>query len=53
MNRYRVYVCLEEQYDDIEALDEEDAFIEASDSAINNGDWSWNVELLEENIDEG
>ena len=52
MNRYKVYVCIEAEYDDIEALNEEDAFIEASNFAMNGGDWQWDAELLEENIDE-
>lgn len=53
MNRYRVHVCLEAEFDDIEALDEEDAFIEASNFAMDGGDWQWDIELLEEDIDAG
>jgi len=51
-NRYRVWVRLESDYDDIIAEDEEDAFIQASDFAMSGGDWEHDVELIEEDIDE-
>lgn len=47
MALYKVWVCLEEEYDDIEADSEEDAFIQASDTAMNCGCWKWNVERIE------
>lgn len=52
MNRYRVWVCLEADYDDIVAPDEESAFIEASDSAMEGASWQYKVELVEEGVDE-
>lgn len=48
MARYKVWVCLEAEYDDIEAEDEDDAFIQASDAAMSGGSWQWNVESWEE-----
>ena len=45
---YKVWVCLEAEYDDIEAESEEDAFIQASDAAMAGGSWQWNVEKIEE-----
>ena len=48
MALYRVHVWLEEEYDDIEAESEEEAFIIASDAAMEGGCWSREVELLEE-----
>ena len=47
MKKYKVWVILEETYDDIEADSEEDAFIIASDYAISGGSWSWKVEEIE------
>lgn len=52
MNKYKVYVCLEQEFDDIEAEDEEEAFIIASDCAMAGGEWSRKVELIEEIEDE-
>ena len=49
MALYRVRVCLEGEYDDIEADSEEEAFIIASDCAISGGDWTYSVEPVEEN----
>ena len=46
MKRYRVRVWLEEEYDDIIAEDEEDAFIQASDFAMEGGCWDWEVEEI-------
>ena len=46
--KYRVYVKLEEVYEDIEADTPEEAFEIASDYAINGGDWDWDVEEVEE-----
>lgn len=48
MSRYRVWVRLEAEYDDIEADSEEQAFINASDDAMFGADWQYEVELLEE-----
>ena len=48
MKRYRVYVRLEAEYDDIEAENEEEAFIIASDYAMDGGDWQWDCEEIEE-----
>ena len=48
MPKYRVWVCLECEYDDIEAENEEEAFIMASDYAIGGGSWMWNVEEIED-----
>ncbi len=52
MNRYKVYVCLEAEYDDIFAESEEEAFNIASEYAMYGGDWQRNVELLEEDVEE-
>lgn len=48
MAKYKVYVCLEAEYDDVEANSEEEAFIIASDDAMSGGDWEWNATLLED-----
>lgn len=49
MPKYKVWVCLEAEYDDIEADDENEAFIVASDAAMSGGaNWSWNVELVDD-----
>ena len=52
MNIYRVWVRLEETYDDIEAESEEEAFEIASDYAMEGGFWQKSVELIEESEDE-
>ena len=52
MSRYKVWVCLEETYDDIEADSEEEAFQIASDYAMDGGSWSWDAELIEEDDEE-
>lgn len=48
MSIYRVWVKLEEEYDDIEADSEEEAFEIASDYAMEGGYWEKSVELIEE-----
>lgn len=48
MAKYRVWVCLECEYFDIEAENEEQAFLEASDCAMKNGEWDWEAEEVEE-----
>lgn len=52
MSRYRVWVRLEAEYDNIEADNEEEAFINASDDAMSGADWQYDVELLEEDESE-
>lgn len=44
---YKVWVCLEAEYDDIEADDEEEAFQIASDAAMSGGSWNYTVEEVE------
>lgn len=51
MKKYRIRVCLECEYDDIEAENEEDAFLQASEYAMSGGSWSWDI-LDEEEIEE-
>lgn len=51
MNRYKVYVCLEADFDDIKAEDEEEAFIIASDFAMGGCEWIKSVELVEKDIE--
>lgn len=48
MKRYKVWVCLEADYDDIVAENEEEAFIQASDFAMVGGSWQMEVEELED-----
>lgn len=48
MNLYKVWVKLEEEYDDIEANSEEEAFKIASDYAMSSGSWQTLVELVAE-----
>ena len=48
MNKYRVRVSLDEEYDDIEANSEDKAVDIALDLANSGGSWSVEVELLEE-----
>lgn len=45
---YKVHVILDETYDDIEADSEEEAFVIASDLAMDGGSWDYEVELIEE-----
>ena len=49
--KYRVWVRLEEEYDDIEAESEEEAFEIASDYAMSGGGWSREVTLIEDEDD--
>lgn len=51
MSIYRVWVKLEEEYDDIEAESEEEAFEIASDAAMSGGCWSREVTLIEDGWD--
>lgn len=44
MPKYKVWVRLECEYDDIEAENESEAFMEASDCAMEGGSWEWIVE---------
>ena len=44
MAKYKVWVCLECEYDDIEAENEEQAFLIASDYAMSGGSWEWSAE---------
>lgn len=48
MKRYKVWVRLEEEYDDIIADSEEEAFIVASDAAISGSSWYYSVEEIED-----
>lgn len=45
--RYKVWVCLEAEYDDIEADSEEEAFQIASDAAMSGASWQYRVEVQE------
>lgn len=47
MSRYRVWVRLEAEYDDVEADNEEEAFIIASEDAMAGACWQRSVELWE------
>lgn len=44
---YKVWVCLECEYDDIEADSEEEAFQIASDAAMSGGSWEYTVSPVE------
>ena len=51
MKRYKVWVCLEATFDGdeaIEAANEEEAFLEASNMAMAGCSWDWNVEEITE-----
>lgn len=48
MSRYKVWVRLEAEYDDVEADNEEEAFIIASEDAMAGACWQRNVELFED-----
>lgn len=48
MSIYKVWVRLEEEYDDIEADSEEEAFEIASEYAMSGGSWQKLVELVAE-----
>lgn len=45
---YKVWVCLEAEYDNIEADCEEEAFEIACEMAVEDGDWCYRVEATEE-----
>ena len=47
MKTYRVWVCLECEYDDIEAESEEEAFLIASEAAMAGGSWDFQVNEVE------
>lgn len=51
MSIYKVWVCLEAEYDDIEADSEEEAFQIASDAAMSGGSWECEVSPAEEASD--
>lgn len=44
---YRVWVCLETEYDDIEADSPEEAFLIASEAAMSGGIWQYTAEPVE------
>ncbi len=52
MPRYKVWVCLEAEYDDIEAENEEEAFLVASEDAMSGGSWDWTVKEVSKGEDE-
>ena len=45
---YKVWVCLEAKYDDIETDCEEEAIEIAQEMAIEDGDWCYRIEKQEE-----
>ena len=45
---YKVWVCLEAEYDDIEADSEDEAFLIASEAAMGGGDWNYRIKKQEE-----
>lgn len=51
MKRYKVSVCLEGDYDII-AENKEDAFIQASNFAMNGGSWGCEIEEIGDVEDE-
>lgn len=46
MDIYRVHVILDCEYDGIEADSEEEAFVIASDAAMEGGSWQYSVEEI-------
>ena len=48
--KYRVWVRLEGEYDDIEADTPDEAFVIASDAAMSGGDWEYSVYDEEGNV---
>lgn len=46
--KYKVWVSLEAEYDDIYADSEEEAFLIASEAAMNGGSWEWSVQESED-----
>ena len=51
MAKYTVHVILDEEYDDIEADSEEEAFEIASDYAISGGSWYYTAFEKDESED--
>lgn len=51
MSLYKVWVRLEEEYDDIEADSEEMAFKIASEYAMSGGSWQSSIELVAQSED--
>lgn len=45
---YKVWVCLEAEYDDIEADSEDEAFLIASEAAMEGGSWDCRIKKQEE-----
>ena len=52
MKKYKVWVQLSEEYDDIEAENEEEAFVIASNYAMQGGCWEYDVEEVTEESEE-
>lgn len=48
MARFNVWVCLECEYDDIEAENEEETFLIASEAAMAGGSWDFQVKKAED-----
>ena len=48
MSRWKVWVRLECEYDDVEAESEEEAFLIASEDAMSGGSWDYCAEPVEE-----
>jgi hypothetical protein len=48
IKKYKVWVQLETEYDDIEAENEEEAFVKASEYAMNGASWRYEVTEIEE-----
>lgn len=45
---YKVWVCLDAEYDDIEADSEEEVFQIASNAAMFDGSWEWTISPVKE-----
>ena len=52
MKKYKVWVQLSEEYNNIEAENEEEAFIIASDYAMQGGVWDYEAEEIKEESEE-
>ena len=50
--RYKVWVRLETEYDDIEANSEDEAFLIASEDAMSSGSWDFTIEPVEDSEEE-
>lgn len=48
MPKYRVWICLECEYDEIEAENEEEAILSASENVIEDANWKWFIEEIED-----